>query len=130
MVPGTGYILWRWSCQGPRREQSGQSQLLVSYSKMEADVQEFSRQVSTEEGQKLAKRMGTLFVECSAKTNVGVVDIFEDLVTKVRLDHNQCRLGADEQILERPELWSRSPEKDKIIQVAEDENDREGWCGC
>ena len=28
--------------------------------------------------------MGTLFVECSAKTNVGVQDIFQDLVRKVR----------------------------------------------
>ena len=71
-----------------------------------------------------------MFVECSAKTNVGVVDIFEDLVKKVSLPSNQFRLDADDQILEKPELWSRSPEKDKIIQIAEDENDREGWCGC
>lgn len=95
-----------------------------------ADVQEFSRQVSTEEGQKFAKRMGTLFVECSAKTNVGVGEIFEDLVKKVSVSNHYFGLDADDQILERPELWSRSPEKDKIIQVAEDENDREGWCGC
>jgi translation elongation factor EF-4 len=40
--------------------------------------------------------MGTLFVECSAKTNVGVVDIFEDLVKKVSLNNNKCRLGADD----------------------------------
>jgi Ras-related protein Rab-18 len=55
-------------------------------------VQEFSRQVSTEEGQKFAKRMGTLFVECSAKTNVGVVDIFEDLVKKVGLNDDRSDL--------------------------------------
>lgn len=47
------------------------------------DLQEFSRQVSTEEGQAFADRMGTLFIECSAKTNIGVGDIFEDLVRKV-----------------------------------------------
>jgi hypothetical protein len=74
--------------------------------------------------------MGTLFVECSAKTNVGVGDVFQDLVKKVGLNNSLFRFGADDQILEKPELWSRSPEKDKIIQVAEDENDREGWCGC
>jgi len=51
---------------------------------MDADSQEFSRQVTTEEGQAFADRMGTLFVECSAKTNIGVGDIFEDLVRKVR----------------------------------------------
>jgi GTPase SAR1 family protein len=47
--------------------------------------QEFSRQVSTEEGQEFADRQGTLFVECSAKTNVGVGDIFDNLVRKVSL---------------------------------------------
>lgn len=44
---------------------------------------EFSRQVTTEEGQKFADRMGTLFVECSAKTNVGVSDAFKELVQQV-----------------------------------------------
>jgi len=51
--------------------------------RIEADSQEFSRQVTTEEGQAFADRMGTLFVECSAKTNLGVGDIFDDLVRKV-----------------------------------------------
>lgn len=46
-------------------------------------MKEFSRQVSFDEGQAFADRMGTLFVECSAKTNVGVVDIFQDLVRQV-----------------------------------------------
>ncbi|MDA4808005.1 hypothetical protein NY486_19230, partial [Enterobacter hormaechei] len=40
---------------------------------------EFSRQVSTEEGQAFADRMGTLFVECSAKTNFGVTEAFQEL---------------------------------------------------
>lgn len=71
--------------------------------------------------------MGTLFVECSAKTNVGVQDIFQDLVRKVRKIIYEKLTW---QILERPELWSRSPQKDKVIQVQEDENDQEGWCGC
>jgi hypothetical protein len=38
--------------------------------------------------------MGTLFIECSAKANIGVGDIFEDLVRKVSIhfilyDHSQ-----------------------------------------
>jgi hypothetical protein len=45
---------------------------------------EFSRQVTTEEGKAFAERMGTLFVECSAKTKVGVQDTFRELVEKVR----------------------------------------------
>lgn len=44
---------------------------------------EFSRQVTTEEGRAFAERMGTLFVESSAKTKVGVQDTFRELVEKV-----------------------------------------------
>lgn len=105
--------------------------------KLIAGSKEFSRQVSFEEGQAFADRMGTLFVECSAKTNVGVVDIFQDLVRQVCYSFRheglqiEARICADvEKILQKPELWSRSPQKDKAIQISEDENDREGWCGC
>jgi hypothetical protein len=96
MVPRTGHILRRPSCQGLSREQSGQGQLVITQPEMKADNQEFSRQVSAEEGQKFANRMGTLFVECSAKTNVGVGDVFQDLVKKVSLNNEQVRLGADD----------------------------------
>ncbi|KAG8732952.1 hypothetical protein FRC10_000509 [Ceratobasidium sp. 414] len=54
---------------------------------------EFSRQVSTEEGRAFAERMGTLFVESSAKTKVGVQDTFRELVEK---------------IVDTPELWAPS----------------------
>jgi GTPase SAR1 family protein len=37
--------------------------------------------------------MGTLFVECSAKTNVGVVDIFQELVRKVSTCTTTSTLG-------------------------------------
>ncbi|KAG6860893.1 hypothetical protein C0995_006332 [Termitomyces sp. Mi166 len=51
---------------------------------------EFSRQVSTEEGQAFAIRMNSLFIEASAKTAVNVNEAFQEVV---------------EQILETPELW-------------------------
>ncbi|CAE6475460.1 unnamed protein product [Rhizoctonia solani] len=57
---------------------------------------EFSRQVSTEEGKAFAERMGTLFVECSAKTKVGVQDTFRELVEK---------------IVDTPELWAPAQPK-------------------
>ncbi|PAV14921.1 ras-domain-containing [Pyrrhoderma noxium] len=52
---------------------------------------EFSRQVSTSEGAAFAERMGSLFVEASAKTAVGVRQAFTDVV---------------ERILDTPELWA------------------------
>ncbi|OCH84985.1 ras-domain-containing protein [Obba rivulosa] len=52
---------------------------------------EFSRQVSYAEGQQFAQRMGSLFVEASAKTSVGVDEAFQDVVEK---------------ILDTPELWA------------------------
>ncbi|KAG8988443.1 hypothetical protein FRB94_000699 [Tulasnella sp. JGI-2019a] len=44
---------------------------------------EFSRAVSEDEGAKFAERMGTLFVEASAKTSVGVHEAFQEVVTRI-----------------------------------------------
>ncbi|KAF9504474.1 hypothetical protein BS47DRAFT_1334604 [Hydnum rufescens UP504] len=44
---------------------------------------EYSRAVSQEEGRMFADRMGTLFLEASAKTAVGVRQAFVDLVEKI-----------------------------------------------
>ncbi|EMD35924.1 hypothetical protein CERSUDRAFT_53067 [Gelatoporia subvermispora B] len=52
---------------------------------------EFSRQVSYSEGQQFAQRMGSLFVEASAKTSVGVREAFQEVVEK---------------IIDTPELWA------------------------
>lgn len=52
---------------------------------------ENSRQVSTNEGSTFASRQNALFVEASAKTAVGVREVFEELVAR---------------ILETPELWA------------------------
>ncbi|KAF9042119.1 ras family-domain-containing protein [Panaeolus papilionaceus] len=51
---------------------------------------EFSRQVPIEEAQKFATRMKSLFIETSAKTAVGVKEVFQEVVEK---------------ILDTPELW-------------------------
>lgn len=44
----------------------------------------FSREVETAEGEAYARRMGALFLECSAKTNLGVEEAFKDVVKRVR----------------------------------------------
>lgn len=54
---------------------------------------EFSRQVSTAEGQQYAQQMNTLFIEASAKTSIGVSETFHELV---------------EQIIDTPGLWAPS----------------------
>ena len=54
-------------------------------------LQENSRQVPTTEGSAFASRQDALFVEASAKTAIGVSDVFEELVGR---------------ILETPELWA------------------------
>ncbi|KAI8983728.1 P-loop containing nucleoside triphosphate hydrolase protein [Pilobolus umbonatus] len=54
---------------------------------------ESSRVVSYEEGANLAKKLQTLFVECSAKTKIGVEQAFEELVEK---------------IIETPSLWQKN----------------------
>jgi Ras-related protein Rab-18 len=55
------------------------------------DRKEHSRQVSTDEAAVFAARQDALFLEASAKTAVGVQEVFEDLVKK---------------ILDTPELWA------------------------
>jgi len=62
----------------------------VSYQPL-TPFQENSRQVSTNEGSTFASRQNALFVEASAKTAIGVRDVFEELVAR---------------ILETPELWA------------------------
>lgn len=45
--------------------------------------QEGSREVSREEGQRLAQKFGCLFAETSAKANVAVNQAFVELVNKI-----------------------------------------------
>ena len=54
---------------------------------------EFSRQVSTAEGEQFAKRMSSIFIEASAKTAFNVNEAFQEVVEK---------------ILDTPELWQKT----------------------
>ena len=42
-----------------------------------------NRSVSTEEGERMARNHGMMFIETSAKTRIGVQEAFEELVNKV-----------------------------------------------
>lgn len=50
-------------------------------------IQDAEKTVSTEEGVALAKELGSLFLECSAKTRANVEQCFEELASKVLLSH-------------------------------------------
>jgi GTPase SAR1 family protein len=49
--------------------------------------------VEYKEGQEMARKLQTLFLECSAKTKVGVEKAFEELVTKVKKKKGPDLLG-------------------------------------
>ena len=42
-----------------------------------------NRAVTTQEGEKMARNNGMMFIETSAKTKIGVMEAFEELVNKV-----------------------------------------------
>jgi Ras-related protein Rab-18 len=83
---------------------------------------EDDRAVAESEGTAFAAKHGMLFVECSAKTQVGVQQVFEELVRK---------------ILERPRLWDpevqkradSSPGAGVSLGGPGDDTDGQGACG-
>jgi len=93
---------------------------------------EFSRAVSEEEGRRFAERNGCLFLEASAKTNIGVREAFLELV---------------ERILQTPELWAPAAPRvtttatkanatqnqtmpGSIDLSAQQDQQQDGGCGC
>ncbi|KAI9323309.1 P-loop containing nucleoside triphosphate hydrolase protein [Dichotomocladium elegans] len=75
---------------------------------------ESSRVVSFKEGGAFARKMGTLFIECSAKANIGVREAFEELVTK---------------IIETPSLWKNKTSPNKLS-INPQENTESTGCSC
>lgn len=82
--------------------------------------------------------MGTLFVECSAKTNQGVQEAFEELVTRVSLLIFLMR--PHEKIVETPALFEktsqaiRDPAALRTIKLGAEGKEAGGWgvpsCAC
>jgi len=74
-----------------------------------------TKQVSTEEAMRYAKSKNMLFMECSAKTNLGVQQAFEEFVHKIAAT---------------PSLWEKKKESTKIITpTQEDSSESQGMCG-
>ncbi|KAI9268079.1 ras family-domain-containing protein [Phascolomyces articulosus] len=77
-----------------------------------------SRVVSYKEGADLARKLQTLFIECSAKTKVGVKETFEELVEK---------------IVETPNLWQKqanSSSNVRVTAVANNDGGSQDYCSC
>eukprot|EP00055_Hartaetosiga_balthica_P000571 m.136937 g.136937 ORF g.136937 m.136937 type:complete len:198 (-) comp11076_c0_seq1:81-674(-) len=73
------------------------------------------RQVSTEEGRELARENNMLFIECSAKTKVGVQQAFEELA---------------QQVLDTPELYQTQDETLSLNSEQSGNGGLEDMCGC
>ncbi|CAO3663179.1 unnamed protein product [Umbelopsis vinacea] len=78
---------------------------------------ESSRVVTYKEGAAMAQKLQTLFVECSAKTKVGVQEAFEELVQK---------------IIETPSLWKKQQAPASTIRVSSNGNEEQesSLCAC
>ncbi|KAI8324517.1 ras-domain-containing protein [Martensiomyces pterosporus] len=77
---------------------------------------EAERQVTRSEGADYARTHQTLFLECSAKTKIGVQQAMEELVSK---------------IVETPSLWRKaSPNRGTVTVNESVSSGLSGGCGC
>ncbi|KAG0236329.1 Ras- protein Rab-18 [Actinomortierella wolfii] len=74
---------------------------------------ESARMVSKQEGLEMARKLETLFIECSAKTKLGVQQAFEELV---------------QQIIDTPSLWKKQAPANVRLQA--DTNASQDSVGC
>mmetsp|Transcript_33958 Transcript_33958/g.85215 ORF Transcript_33958/g.85215 Transcript_33958/m.85215 type:complete len:199 (-) Transcript_33958:405-1001(-) len=59
-------------------------------------IDQDERQVPREEGEKFARSNGMVFLECSAKTNKGIQQTFEEMVLKI-LDNQSLEIPASQE---------------------------------
>jgi GTPase KRas protein len=57
---------------------------------------ENSRQITTDEGKDMAKKLGSNFFEGSARNNINIEAAFFDMVRAIRLNRNGTRKGGEE----------------------------------
>ncbi|KAF9429058.1 hypothetical protein BGZ76_001874 [Entomortierella beljakovae] len=74
-----------------------------------------NREVSRHEGQDLARKLQTLFVECSAKTRLGVQQAFDELV---------------QQIIDTPSLWQKQAPSNVRLQSTPGQSQEYNGCSC
>ena len=70
---------WFAECKNYCSNEGKDAIKLIVANKIDLD----NRVVLTKEGENLAKENGTLYIETSAKTNVGIESVFEELVNKI-----------------------------------------------
>lgn len=96
---------------------------------------EKDRAVSKEEGQRFAKEKKMLFMECSAKTKLGIQLAFEELVQKVNICCLNQKKSFDEifyfltKILDTPSLWDERPKGTKLTTQSEPQTSESYGCG-
>jgi GTPase SAR1 family protein len=70
-----------------KKKKKKKKTLILTFFNLYKTIKASSRVVSYEEGAALARKLQSMFVECSAKTKIGVEEAFEELVTKVSHFH-------------------------------------------
>ena len=80
-----------------------------------------TREVPFKDGEQLARQMGTLFIETSAKTTAGVQEAFEEVVHKVTEINT---------IVETPGLWQKSQVPGSGLVLSQDVEKDSTYCGC
>ncbi|KAN0038535.1 hypothetical protein ACTA71_000714 [Dictyostelium dimigraforme] len=74
-----------------------------------------NREVTREEGAEFAKKKAMLFIECSAKSKIGIQQAFEELAQK---------------IIEIPQNTSSSQPKQRNVKVEDEPEHYQGGCSC